>query len=41
MARITLPERKQREHTEIVLGVPLTRARTVLTLAFQALLLLL
>ena len=41
MARITLPERKQREHTEIVFGVPLTSARTVLTLAFQVLLLLL
>lgn len=40
-ARTTLPERRQREHTEIVLGEPLTIALTVLTLAFQVLLLLL
>ena len=39
-ARLTLPERRQREQTCTVLGVPFTTALTLRTLGFQALLVL-
>ena len=39
-ARLILPERRQREQTCIVLGVPFTTAFTLRTLGFQTLLVL-
>ena len=36
-ARVTLPERKQREHTLTLLGVPLTTALTRMMLGFHVL----
>lgn len=37
MALVTLPERRQREHTYTVFGVPFTTALTLLMLGFQVL----